>query len=73
MSHAKSKAATGFNGADPGFQFLLCSSDGWVLAGSEKLNVASEIESDKLDKAEGIYLFSRMQGVNCDLAGVWEQ
>lgn len=53
-----------FNGADLCFKFLLCSSDGWALAGSEKLKVASEIESDKLDKAEGIYLFSRMQGVN---------
>lgn len=47
MSHAKSKAFMGFNAADPCFQFLLCSGDGWTLAGSEKQRVPSEIKSDK--------------------------
>lgn len=36
-----------FNAADPCFQFLLCSSDGWTLAGSEEQRVPSEIKSDK--------------------------
>lgn len=59
MSHAKSKASIDFNGADLCFQFLLCSSDGWVLAGSEELRVPSEIKSDKkIDKAKGFYLYS---------------
>lgn len=46
MSHAKSEASTDFNGADPCFQLFLCSNDGWILAGSEKLRVPSEIKSD---------------------------
>lgn len=53
MSHAKSKASIDFNGADPCFQFLLCSNDGWILAGSEKLRVPSEIKSDKMGQSKG--------------------
>lgn len=53
-----------FNGADLYFQYILCSNDEWILAGSAKLRVPSEIKSDKkCDKGNGIYLLSWMQGV----------
>lgn len=56
-----------FNGVDHYFQFILCSNDEWILAGSANLRVPSEIKSDKkkkkCDKGNGIYLLSWMQGV----------
>lgn len=36
-----------FHAADPCVQFLLCSSDGWTLPGSEEQRPPSEIKSDK--------------------------
>lgn len=39
-----------FNGVDHYFQFILCSNDEWILAGSANLRVPSEIKSDKKKK-----------------------
>lgn len=63
-----------FNGVDHYFQFILCSNDEWILAGSAKLRVPSEIKSDKKNVTREMEFtcFPECKVLSGGLAGVWE-